>query len=37
MVKSKEQQSGSEILWNVTQVGIALGFVAILGVGLEAL
>lgn len=36
MAKSKEQQSGGEILWNVTQIGVALGFVALLGIGIEA-
>jgi len=37
MAKSKEQQSGGEILWNITQVGIALGFLALAAVGVEAL
>lgn len=37
MVKSKEQHSGGEVLWNVTQIGVALGFVALLGIGIEAL
>lgn len=37
MAKSKEQQSGGEVLWNITQIGIALGAVAMLGIGIEAL
>lgn len=37
MAKSKEQQSGGEVLWNVTQIGIALGAVALLGLSIEAL
>lgn len=37
MVKSKEQHKSGDVLWNVTQIGVALGFVAMLGVGIEAL